>query len=61
MSGLLDKISKLTDEQLQESCDALVSADTDDLRFVREAMMMERERRELQAKDGRNNSPPSAD
>ena len=43
--SLLEKIASLTDEQLIESCETLVSTDADDLRFVREAMLMEYESR----------------
>ena len=45
MPGLLSKIAELTDEQLAESSMALASAKTDDMRFVRAAMLMEQDRR----------------
>jgi len=42
---VLDKIAELTDEQLQEGTSLLASAETNDMRFYREAMLMEIDRR----------------
>jgi len=42
---VLDKIAELTDEQLQEGTSLLASAETDDMRFYRAAMLMEIDRR----------------
>ena len=45
MAGLLKKVAELTDEQLSEGSDVLTDAATEDLQFVREAMLMEIENR----------------
>jgi hypothetical protein len=42
---VLDKIAELTDEQLAEGTRLLASAETDDMRFYRAAMLMEIDRR----------------
>jgi hypothetical protein len=46
MPSMLQKIAKLTDAQLKETSDALEGVTADDLLFVREAVAMERERRQ---------------
>jgi hypothetical protein len=45
MPGLLKRIARLSDDQLLESSMALADVETDDLRLVREAMLMEYEKR----------------
>jgi len=45
MSEALNKIAKLTDEQLVESIELLKDASRDDLRFYYEALQKEHERR----------------
>jgi len=45
MPGLLTKIARLSDEQLIEGERALADEPADELRFVREAVLMEYENR----------------
>jgi hypothetical protein len=46
MPALLDQIGSLSDDQLREGVEALASQDSDDMRFYREAMLREQDRRQ---------------